>query len=217
MADARNELALYVAGGNMRAATDPDVQIAIQKERVAVLGNRLAQWRENMGRVTVTPEAAPADFQAAIDAADERAYQRSLTEQGRDIPRLDPKNPTAAKVANYVYRAHDTVAGLPHPGGLGAILLIIAFLWLVLIPATGKGETRLLLLWDVLLGRKQMPGSSPAPAGIANQDIQTAGNAAAAGIAAGLSAATGGTVNSDAQTAVDLAQGIITGLGLAGL
>lgn len=217
MADARTELALYVAGGNMREVDTPEAHMAIQKERLALLGSRLGKWRETMGQTIVTPEAAPADFQAALDAADERAYQRSLTEQGRDVPRLDPKNPTAAKVLNRVYQAHDTVAALPHPGGLAAIILLIALLWLVLIPATGKGETRLLLLWDVLLGRKQMPNTSPAPATDSQQDIQASANAAATGVAAGLSAATGGTINTDAADIIAATQGIIAGLGLDGL
>lgn len=217
MADARTELALYVAGGNMRESNTPETHIAIQKERLALLGSRLGRWRETMGQTIVTPESAPADFQAALDAADERAYQRSLSEQGRDIPRLDPQNPTAAKVTNAIYKAHDTVAALPHPGGLALLILLIAGLWLVLIPATGKGETRLLLLWDVLLGRKQMPGTAPAPATTDQQDIQTSANAAATGVAAGLSAATGGTINLAPADVIAATQGIIAGLGLDGL
>lgn len=174
MADARNELALYVAGGNLRNQDQAAQDIAIQKERLALLRGRLGQWRENLGSTIVTPESTPADFRASLEAADQRAYERSLAEQGRDVPRLEVQNPTAQKMLNRVYQAHDTVVSLPTPGGLGTLILIIVVLFLILIPATGRGETRALLLWDVLLGRKQMPGSTPAPAtGQSAQDVIT--------------------------------------------
>lgn len=173
MADSRQELALYVAGGSLRNQDQAAQDIQLQQDRIAALRGRLGRWREDIAGTVVTPEAAPADFRAALEDADERAYQRSLTEQGRDIPRLTPRNPLAAKALNRVYQAHDTVTSLPTPAGIGVLILFIVVLFLILIPATARGETRMLLLWDVLLGRKTMPGSTPAPAGTDSSDLFT--------------------------------------------
>jgi len=210
MAEARQELALYVAGGNLRNHEQAAQDIQIQQDRLAALRGRLGRWREDVGQTIVTPEASPADFRAALASADERAYQRSLTEQGRDIPRLEPQNPTAAKVLNRVYQAHDTVVGLPTPAGLGTLILIIVVLFLILIPATGRGETRTLLLWDVLLGKKQMPGTTQtAPAGSNPADLITQ-QAVSAVITAGNEIS--GVVNAS-DIAAQVAAQTILGLG----
>lgn len=216
MADARNELALYVAGGNLRNHEQAATDIALQQDRLAALRGRLGRWREDVGQTIVTPEANPADFRAALEAADERAYQRSLTEQGRDIPRIEPQNPTAAKILNRVYQAHDTVVGLPTPSGLGTIILIIVVLFLILIPATGRGETRALLLWDVLLGRKQLPDTTPqnVPAGSSPQNLITqAALTAAITTQAAAGAAINETERQIEQQAANIASQIVLGLG----
>lgn len=163
MSDTSMALARYVAAGNLRDIDSPQTTIVLEEKRKQQLQKRLAGVRETI--IDVPPASSnPRDFRAAIQYREDRAYERELDERqnGRDIPRLEFQNPALNKAAKQVYKAHDFVTGLPSPGGLGAIILAIVILFLVLIPATGRGETRALLLWEVFLGRKAIYDASHA-------------------------------------------------------
>ena len=146
-ASAREAIAEFVARGNVREA---QASVALDQDRVSELQARLADLQD---AATPIPdaEANPADFAAAV--AEREAAAKEIQVHGRNVPRWNADHP----IMQRVYGAHDAVAGLPAPGGLGAILAIIAVLFFVLIGATAQGETRTLLLWDVLLGKKRVP------------------------------------------------------------
>ena len=142
----RETLAMFVAGGNMRNAEPTP---AMDADKKTELQQRLAALRE--GGKVVPADSAPSDFRDAIiqreTAANAKAQERL------DVPRWNADNP----VMKQVYRAHDAVANIPAPGGIGVILLIIFIFFLVLVPITTGGPTRTLLLWDVLLGKQGLP------------------------------------------------------------
>ena len=162
MSDSSMAIQRYVAAGNLRQIDSPETDLIIDEQRRTQLQRRLAGLREQWVGLPSPQTTNPSDFRAAVQVREEKAYQRERDERfnGKDIPRPTFQNTTINNAAQQVYKAHDFVTGLPSPGGLGAILLAIIILFLVLIPATGKGETRLLLLWDVLLGRKAISDPS---------------------------------------------------------
>lgn len=158
MADAdRAIIEEYVLSGNLRESDTK--ALALSPPRQAELRARLGNLREGgkVAGVLPAPDSDPGDFRAAVQEREEAAAL--IQQKGKETPRINAdKQPQKA-----IYFANDFVAGLPSPGGLGGLLLFILLFFFILIPATSAGETRTLLLWDVLLGRKQItdPGSTP--------------------------------------------------------
>lgn len=152
--NARDAIAEFVVQGNLR-----DVQASdkLPDARRSELQARLANLREATAEIPDASTADVSDFRAAVAEREEQAKQISIA--GKDVPRWNTNNP----VMKQVYRAHDAVAGLPVPGGIGVMVLVIALFFFILIPATTTGETRALLLWEVLLGKKQVTDSSTLP------------------------------------------------------
>lgn len=144
--DNREMLAMFVAGGNMRNA---EPSPAMDADRKQELQRRLVALRE--GGKIVDADAAPLDFREAINARE--ALASAKAQERLDVPRWNANHP----VMKGIYQAHDAIAGIPAPGGIGVILLIVFVFFLVLIPVTSGGPTRTLLLWDVLLGKKTLP------------------------------------------------------------
>lgn len=182
----RNLLEEYILSGNLRSS---DKALTVDPSRQAELRARIANLREGGASTALaTPLATddPGDFRAAVEER-ERAAELIQT-RGKDTPRVNAdKQPMKA-----IYLVNDSVAKLPAPGGLGALLLTIVIFFFILIPATSKGETRALLLWEVLLGRKQIldPARIPAvDAGTGN--IGSAIGGAIAGAGAGIKAGIG--------------------------
>lgn len=151
--DARQTLRSFVEGGNLH---DADFQ-PIPPERAVALRGRLDAVRADTRMPS--PTAAPSDFQAALRDREAAAEEAKAVSRGADIPRPHADKPGFKQF----YKAHDFVATLPAPGGLGIILLTIGVFFLIIIPATSKGETRALLLWDVLLGRKKVQEGTALP------------------------------------------------------
>lgn len=144
---ARDTLAAFVAGGNMRDADAP----SMTPERAKELQERVTALRA--GTAPLAASDAPGDFRAAIQKREQEAATKAAASRGADIPRKWESNP----IINHVYRAHDAIASLPAPGGLAAVIVAIIVLFFLVVPATSAGETRALLLWEVLLGKKQVP------------------------------------------------------------
>lgn len=144
---AREQIAQFVEQGNVRHA---DAAVDLASARVSELAARLDDLQAANTPIP-DAEAAPADFAAAVQAREKAAKEIKVA--GRDVPRWNAQNP----IMQRVYGAHDAITDLPAPGGLGALLIIIAILFFVLISATAQGETRTLLLWEVLLGKKRLP------------------------------------------------------------
>lgn len=197
----RNVIESYVLDGNLR---DASKALVVDPGRQAELRARMANLREG-GQVAALPapeaDSNPGDFRAAIEER-ERAAELIQT-RGKDTPRVNAdKQPMKA-----IYLVNDSVAALPAPGGLGALLLVILLFFFILIPATSAGETRALLLWEVLLGRKQIldPASIPtvdAGSGNIGSAIGGAIAGAGAGIKAGIGIATGAVFSTGATQPV---------------
>lgn len=145
--DARETLAMFVAGGNMR---DAEPSPTMDAETVKTLQMRLDSLRN--GATLPEATAAPSDFRAGIAAREAQVAAAEAASRGADVPRWHADHP----VMKQVYRAHDAISSLPAPGGLGGIIFVIFLFFLILIPITSKGETRTLLLWEVLLGQKEV-------------------------------------------------------------
>jgi hypothetical protein len=203
--DDQETLAMFVAGGTMR---DADPTQKMPPEKLAAIKARLEALRE--GEDLPAPTAAPSDFRAAIEDKEQKVAAQEAAARGKDVPRWKEDAP----VMKPVYHAVDTVTGLPAPGGLGVIILIIAIFFLILIPASTAGETRMLLLWEVLLGRKEIQQTQPnyvdAGTGAVNP-IGAALSTVGTGIAAGVGIAT----NTSTSTVQTVAQGIAAGAGMA--
>ena len=60
-------------------------------------------------------------------------------------------------VRNWGADVGSRVRGLPAPGGIGALVVILMILLLALIPVGGANETRLQLMYDVLRGDRGLP------------------------------------------------------------
>jgi len=185
--DDRNVLEEYVLSGNLRDASKP---LTVDPGRQAELRARMANLREaGNSTALTTPDASadPGDFRAAVQ--EREAAAELIQTRGKDTPRVNADT----QPMKAIYLVNDSVAALPVPGGLGALLLVILVFFFILIPATSKGETRALLLWEVLLGRRQIldPASIPAvDAGTGN--VGSAIGGIIGGIKAGIGAAGGG-------------------------
>lgn len=148
-------IAEYVLSGNMREADTKALTLA--PSRQAELRARLGNFREGGATVIPEPNAEPGDFRAAIAAREDEIAEEDKT--GKPTPRWNQdKQPMKA-----IYIVNDGVSKLPTPAGLGMLLLGILALFFILIPATSDGETRALLLWEVLLGKKQINDPSGLP------------------------------------------------------
>ncbi len=162
--DNRETLAMFVAGGNLRnveptPAMDPQVKRDILQ--------RLQMLREG-GPIT-PDDAAPSDFREALSTREALAHAKAR--ERWDVPRWHADN----ALMKQVYRAHDTMASMPTPAGIGVILLIILVFFLVLIPVSTGGPTRMLLLWDVLLGSKKLPAIDRNAVGIVENNTPDKG------------------------------------------
>lgn len=146
---ARDTLAAFVAGGNMREADAP----TMSPDRAKELGERVKAVQSGTARLD--PQMAPSDFRAAVQQREQEAATKAAASRGADIPRRFENHP----IGKRIYQAHDAIASLPAPGGLAALLVAVVVLFFLLIPATSSGETRALLLWEVILGQKQIPNT----------------------------------------------------------
>lgn len=144
--DPRDVLLNFVETGNVR---DTEFE-PIPQERALALRERLETIRAD-GVIDATGN--PGDFAAALRDREAENEQAKNISRGKDVPRLMEEKPGFKQF----YRAHDVISTLPAPGGLGLILLAILLFWMLILPATTNGETRTLLLWDVLLGKKKLP------------------------------------------------------------
>lgn len=153
--DDRALIAEYVLSGNLRESDTK--ALTIRPERMAELRARLGNFREGGATVIPEPTANPSDFRAAIEAREGEIREEDKT--GKPTPRWRAdQQPMKA-----IYIVNDSVSKLPTPAGLGGLLLGILALFFILIPATSDGETRALLLWEVLLGKKQINDPSGLP------------------------------------------------------
>ena len=215
MSDTSMALQRYVAAGNLRDIDSPQTTIVIEEKRRQQLQKRLAGVRDRFAGVPDASTTNPRDFRAALQYREDRDYQRDLDERqnGKDIPRLEFQNPALNNAAKQVYKAHDFVTSLPHPGGLGAIILVIVVLFLILIPATGRGETRGLLLWEVFLGRKAIYDPSQAAPATGNAGNGGAGAGGGFSSPGGDSGASGGdSLNSQTVTTLADSSGSLSDL-----
>jgi len=153
--DDRALIAEYVLSGNLRESDTK--ALAIRPERMAELRARLGNFREGGATIIPEPSAEPGDFRAAVTAREDEIDEEDKT--GKPTPRWKAdQQPMKA-----IYIVNDGVSKLPTPAGLGGLLLGILALFFILIPATSAGETRALLLWEVLLGKKQINDPNALP------------------------------------------------------
>ena len=150
--DNRQALVRFIGGGSERKSDLViDASAFIDAGRRKQLQERLRDLQAEHN--IVDADSDPSEFRHAIA---EREAAVAAKPSGHDVPRWQADTP----IMKSIYGAHDAITTLPHPGGLGMLILAIVLLFLILIPATGNGETRTLLLWDVLLGRKQIDQAS---------------------------------------------------------
>jgi hypothetical protein len=170
---ARETLAMFVAGGNMR---DAEPSPTMDKDKLQDVQQRLADL--NAGKKPIPANGAPSDFRAGVAAREAAAAAAEAKKRGADVPRWNENHP----VMKPIYKVHDAIASMPAPGGIAAILLAIFVLFVVLIPTTTSGETRALMLWEVLMGKKEVPPlpikTSGAPGSLLEQAAQAAQQAA---------------------------------------
>ena len=146
--EARDTIASYVATGSLRPSDN--AAVALLPERQIELTQRLETVRA--GGSPPSAEDDPTEFALAIREREEQARLERESNRGADVPRWNQDN----SIMRGIYTAHDTIVSLPAPGGLGLLILVIVLFFLILIPATSSGETRSLLLWEVLLGKKEI-------------------------------------------------------------
>jgi len=198
--DARTELLEYVTGSpddTLLARRSPgDTTQPLSDERAKELREQLQRLSEAGGE-PLSGTDDPTEFQEALAEREERAKDISL--HGKDVPRWREDS----RVMKPVYRAHDVVVSLPQPGGIGVLILALVILFLVLIPATTQGETRTLLLWEVLLGKKQVDDPNAPQIPVANADGSIISNAQ-------------GVIN-QVKAGLGIIPGIIAGAGFPGL
>jgi hypothetical protein len=171
-------LADYVASGNTRVVDSALSHLSgknrgeIEKKFAEIRQNRTSLVTAFRESGTPPPQASsePGDFRAALTENNQVAYERDLKRRGIEVRQPDTNNkllktvPALARLLESFYKGQTAVKSLPSPGGLGLILLVILAFFLILVPATSAGETRALLLWDVLLGKKVITKDT-APAG----------------------------------------------------
>lgn len=211
----RQALADFVAGNVQRP---PFVQqsdaekIQISDDKLKALQDRLHKLQQVPGE---TPAATDDPGQFATAVRDREAEAQKRDDEGEPIPRWNEDKP----VIKQAYAAHDALVQLPHPGGIGVLVLVLALFFVILIPATTAGETRGLLLWEVLLGKKQLTGIDSYVVG-GNGSVETGLEAVAkAGqqLANGGSGSGGGSGGSK-TTVADVSLGMPTfGGGMVGL
>ena len=138
---------------------------------------------------TATPAAPAADSRANETPAEVAEDNREQAEA--DNRRRQPQRPARKPVSKGPLKGLVNWANnVPTPGGNLALVLILLFFAFAIIPVN-SGRTRLQLIWDVLTGNAELPGSGAAGgvAGI-SPPVAQAGVGAAIGTAIGT--ATGG-------------------------
>lgn len=145
--DARSQLTRFIATGSQaKSGAITNMSSAIDPAHKRTLRDKIKKLQDEHD--IVHPDSQPGDFRNALQTREKKVASK----HGKDIPRPYSQN----HYVQHVYKAHDAIVALPHPGGLGMLILLIVLFFLILIPATSSGETRTLLLWDVLLGRKHV-------------------------------------------------------------
>lgn len=146
--ESRAAIQAYIAGDTPSVAP-PGEGVTLPRE-VAALRRSVRDLASADDAPMPAPDANPDQFQAAIKQRE--ASVRKKDKEGRDIPRKGESSPWLRPV----YKVHDALIKLPTPGGAGLLVLAILVLFLILIPATSAGETRALLFWEVILGKKRV-------------------------------------------------------------
>lgn len=72
-----------------------------------------------------------------------------------DVPEAPPT--WVGRATEWGRQTQNRLAHLPTPGGLGAMFLLLLVLLLVLVPVGNTTQTRLQLMWQVLLGQEALP------------------------------------------------------------
>lgn len=132
---------------------------------------------------------------AADEAEQDRAEQRA--EQRQRPPKQAAKRGPLKGLMNWA-------ANVPTPGGNLALVLILIFFAFAIIPVNA-GRTRLQLIWDVLTGNAELPGTGQASGATSASGVGDAiGTGIGIGIgsvigAGGLSANTSGNASGNAS------------------
>lgn len=74
-------------------------------------------------------------------------WEKSLNRAGQNVNRV-----VAPRLVDFTAR----MRALPHPGGIAALVLILAFLLVAIVPMNATGDTRLSLFWKVLTGNMRV-------------------------------------------------------------
>lgn len=74
-------------------------------------------------------------------------WEKSLNTAGQNVNRV-----VAPRLADFTAR----LRALPHPGGIGLLVVVLVFLLVAVIPMNATGDTRLSLFWKVLTGNMRV-------------------------------------------------------------
>lgn len=129
---------------------------------------------------------------------DDRAMRQALADDAQRVrgETLRQSLETQQAIRSRVTGLADRIGNVPTPGGIAALLIIMALLLLILIDV--NGQPRLLWLWNVLLGRARLMSEQKA----AGQAARLAAGGVTSEPVSGISEAVGNAVsNGNAPTA----------------
>ena len=104
-----------------------------------------------------------ADTQAKIDATKQAKYDATM--QGKVLA-------ATASASNKVVSTANRISTMKTVGGIGLLLVILAVLLFIVVQVNAEGDTRLKMLWAMILGRAQLQGRVD----VAKQTQTTVGN-----------------------------------------
>lgn len=125
--------------------------------------------RDEASKNSTTPNASDLTNKEKIKekakekTEEELAKELEEQKQAEEKQRLDALEQNTLAISTLIDRVNQQTSGVknwiasqPTPGGIAALLVMIAFVALALIPVNSQGQTRLYLFYQSLLGRTHM-------------------------------------------------------------
>lgn len=190
-----DELRAYAMGGAKGNITEARAQRAFRVARMVESRAAAESAQERLAQLREQRADAQADRQeqrSQREARANEAAQTRLARQQAEATRAarNQRVMTARGISRFAashapgpaQRAGARLRSLPTPGGLGGVIAALLFFNVAIVPVGTSGQTRLLLLWQVLTGAVALP-TPPAPPSAASATDQQAVNDVAASTA----------------------------------
>lgn len=140
----------------------------------------------------------PTEFHEALAARRVAQENARMAEDGQSPATNRPRWKAGNPVMDTIYGAHDRVAAMPTPGGIGALVVVLLALLIVIMPISGH-DTRMALLFKTLIGQRRLVGEQGVTAITPTPSTTTysGGSPAASGTGSGPEPAATGTPMAD--------------------